>query len=146
MNVIERVRPLAQKAAEVGGAELWDVEFLREGPHWVLRVVIDRPEGVDMDLCERVSRVLDPLLDEADPIPQSYMLEVSSAGVERVLRDERDYERYLGQYVEVRLFAPVNGSKEHLGYLKAFDIDTLTLDGICFPRAGIAQVRLRLEM
>lgn len=147
MNVIERVRPLAQKAAEDSGAELWDVEFLREGPHWVLRVTIDRSEGgVDLDMCERVSRALDPLLDEADPIPQSYMLEVSSAGVERILRNERDYERYLGQYAEVRLFKPIDGSKEHLGHLRAFDADTLTLDDRVFPRGSIAQVRLRLKM
>ncbi|MDR1735541.1 MAG: ribosome maturation factor RimP [Oscillospiraceae bacterium] len=145
MTVAEKVRPLAQKAAEAGGAELWDVEFLREGPQWVLRVTIDSPGGVDTDMCERVSRALDPMLDKADPIPQSYTLEVSSAGVERVLRDGRDYQRYLGEYAEVKLFNAVGGAKEHLGHLTAFDDETLTLDEKVFLRADIAHVRLRIK-
>ena len=151
MTVAEKVRPLAEAAAKHCEAELWDLEFAREGPSWVLRVTIDRPGGVDMDLCEAVSRALDPMLDEADPVPQSYTLEVSSAGAERVLRGEEDYQRFLGSYAEVRLYAPQNGSREHLGHLTAFDAETLTLGGAdgknpqTFPRAGIAQVRLRLK-
>lgn len=149
MTVTEKVRPLAERAAQDAGVELWDIEFAREGPSWVLRVTIDSPGGVDMDMCEAVSRLLDPILDEADPIQQSYTLEVSSAGVERVLRDERDYQRYLGSYAEVKLYAPRNGSREHLGCLAAFDTETLTLDesgkSKIFRRAEIAQVRLRLK-
>ena len=147
MTTLDKVRPLAQAAAEQNCVELWDVEFLREGPSWVLRVTIDHPEGIDMDHCEAVSRALDPMLDEADPISQSYMLEVSSAGVERYLRDERDYERFLGEYAEVRLFAAQDGAKEHLGYLTAFDEETLTLDeGHVFSRKNISAVRLRLKL
>ena len=153
MSVLETVRPLAEQAAAQAGAELWDIEFAREGPGWVLRVTIDRPGGVDMDLCEAVSRALDPLLDKADPIQQSYTLEVSSAGVERVLRNEDDFRRFLGQYAEVRLFAPRDGSREHLGHLTAFDAETLTLtddpegseNPRVFPRAEVAQARLRLK-
>ena len=151
MSVIEKVRPLAAAAAERCGAGLWDLEFAREGPSWVLRVTIDSPGGVDMDMCEAVSRALDPMLDKADPIPQSYTLEVSSAGAERVLRGEEDYRRFAGSYAEVRLYAPKDGSREHFGHLAAFDAETLTLDDTAgknpqtFERAGIAQVRLRLK-
>jgi len=145
--VLDKVRPLALRAAEQNDVELWDVEFAREGAGWILRVTIDRPDGIDMDACEAVSRTLDPLLDKSDPIPQSYTLEVSSAGVERVLRNESDYQRYLGEYVEVRLFAAQNGQKEFFGHLYSFDDETLSLsEGQTFQRKNISQIRLRLKI
>ena len=139
--------PIAEKAAKQLDAELWGVEFLREGGDWVLRISIDKPNGVvDMDLCEAFSKTVDPMLDEADPVPHAYTLEVSSAGAERVLRNDADLERFLGSYIEIRLYSPIDKQKELLGDLTAFNAEALTLDGkMQIPRKNIAQTRLRIK-
>ena len=105
-KVTERVQALAEPVAAEYGCELWDVEYVREAGAWYLRLYIDKPGGVSIDDCEAVSRALDPVLDEADPIPTSYIFEVSSAGAERVLKRPGDFERFLGEQVEVRHYQP----------------------------------------
>ena len=147
-KVTETVTALAAPIAAELGLELWDVEYIREAGQWFLRVYIDKDGGVSINDCEALSRALDPVLDEADPIPDSYVFEVSSAGAERELKRPGDFERFMGSGAEVRLYQPVNGSKSFVGTLSGYrDGDvTLTIAGkeTTFKKAQIAQVRLRV--
>jgi ribosome maturation factor RimP len=118
-KVTELVAGLAQPVAERLGCEVWDVEFVREGGQWYLRVYIDRPEGVDISLCEDFSREMDKILDEADPVEQSYIFEVSSPGIDRVLKRPSDFMRFIGYKVDVKLYRAQDGKKVHTGTLKS---------------------------
>ena len=100
-KIAQKVYELAQPVAQRQGLEIWDVEYLREAGQWFLRVYIDKENGVGIDDCEKFSRELDPILDEADPISESYVFEVSSAGAERELKRTSDFERFIGSKVEV---------------------------------------------
>ena len=91
------------------GYTLWDVEYVKEGSEWYLRVTIDSPSGITIDDCERVHRAIDPVIDEHDPIENAYHLEVSSPGIERVLRTDAHLAAFAGEEVEVRLYAAVDG-------------------------------------
>ncbi len=149
-KITETVAALAGPVAEARGCELWDVEFVREAGEWFLRVYIDKEGGVSIDDCEAVSRALDPMLDEADPIEQSYNFEVSSAGLERALRRPGDFEKFMGSFVAVRLYKAENGVKERLGYLRGYSDGAVTLetkDGgtVTFEKKQVASVHLRLE-
>lgn len=94
-KITEKVEALAKPVVEEAGCELWDVEYVREAGSWYLRVFIDKEGGVSIEDCERISRKLDPILDENDPIPDSYVFEVGSAGAERELKRPSDFERYM---------------------------------------------------
>lgn len=107
----ESAAAFARPIAEKHDFELVDTEFVKEGANWYLRVYIDKPGGVTLDDCQAVSEELSEKLDETDPIKQSYYLEVSSPGLERPLKTERDFEKYRGETVELKLFQPVNGKK-----------------------------------
>ena len=128
-NIAERVRELLFDAVIAEGCYLWDVDYVREGADWILRLLIDSNEGVTLDDCERVSRAVDPLLDEADPIEGSYSLEVTSPGVERQLVRPEHFEACLGEAVEVRLYAPLEGqnTKTLTGTLAAYADGRVTL-------------------
>lgn len=119
-QIIQTVWDLAQPLADELGLVLWDVLFLKEGATWSLRIVIDREGGVDMDACEAMSRAIDPLLDEADPIDQSYTLEVWSAGLDRDLVRDFHFTSSLGGKVTIGLFTPLNGEKEPVMTLKEY--------------------------
>ena len=116
-GIAETVRQLCEPVAEELGLWIWDVEFLKEGARKVLRITIDSEEGVNIDDCEKMHRAIDPLLDEADPIEEQYYLEVSSPGLERELKNEDHIYACEGWDVEVRLYAPLNGSKIFRGVL-----------------------------
>lgn len=105
-NIASTVRELLTPTAEAMGYTLWDVEFVREGAKRVLRLTIDKPEGINIDDCEAYHRAVDPLLDEADPIDSAYYLEVSSPGIERELKTDSHFAACAGEEVEIRLFAP----------------------------------------
>lgn len=120
-NTAARVTELIAPTAREMGYILWDVEFVKEGARRILRVTLDKDEGINIDDCERFHRAIDPILDEADPIEVSYYLEVSSPGIERELRTEEHILACVGQKVDVRFFAPVNGSKSLIGTLRGFD-------------------------
>ncbi len=120
-GIAQVVRELIAPVAEELGLILWDVEFLKEGARRVLRVTVDSDEGVTIDDCERMHRAIDPLLDEADPIDTSYDLEVSSPGIERELRTDAHIDLFVGEPVELRFFAPVNGQKSMRGVLAGRD-------------------------
>ncbi len=146
-KIAETVRALAQPVAEAQQCEIWDVEYVREAGTRFLRVYLDKPEGgVTIQDCEDFSRALDPILDEADPIPESYVFEVSSAGAERVLRRPGDFARFLGSEVEVKLYRPCDGRKAFVGTLERYnDGDvTVAVDGETrtFEKSAVAQVRL----
>ncbi len=131
-------------------AELVEVEWQKEAGQWVLRIYIDRQSAtVDHDLCEKVSRALSDILDETDPIEQSYVLEVSSPGIERPLKKPADYSRFAGEEVLIKLFAPVSGKKEYQGTLLGINGDSVTVrtgDGeILFSLSQIAKAHLVVE-
>jgi len=111
------VREIAEPIAEEYQVELVDVEYVKEGAAWYLRAYIDKEGGVTIDDCEHVSRKLDKELDRIDIIKQSYILEVSSPGLDRPLKSERDFKRYAGETVEVKLYKPVDGQKLFKGEL-----------------------------
>ena len=127
MNTAQRVEQLLKGTVEELGYELCDVEFLKEYGDWVLTLFIDKPDGVTIDDCERVSRTVDPILDEADPIEQQYYLSVSSLGLDRPLKKDTDFQRSIGKRIEIKLFAPKDGKKEFVGELLRFDETTVVI-------------------
>ncbi len=149
MNKIEKiVYDLALPVVADAGLELWDVEYVTEAGQRYLRVFLDGPDGVDLDDCERVSRALDPILDEADPVPDSYIFEVGSAGCERQLKRPSDFERFIGSAVEVSLYSAADGAKRWIGTLISYDDGGVTIDAgerRTFTKQQIAGVRLHAE-
>ena len=149
MKIAEQVWQFAEPLVQAQGCSLWDVEYVREGGEWFLRLYIDKDGGVDIDDCEAVSRAVDPVLDEKDPIPESYRFEVCSAGLERVLKRPSDFERFLGEPILVKLYRPRDGRKEFPGVLKGYRDGDVTLSAggqeITFEKAEVALVRLRVE-
>lgn len=148
-KVTDAAAALAQPIAEANGCVLWDVEYVKEAGSWYLRVYIDREGGVDIDACEAVSRALSDALDEADPIPNAYILEVSSAGIDRALKKPEHFAAFLGSQVDVKLYRSTGGGKEHTGALAAFEEDgAVTIETpqgrLRFPKADVAQVRLHV--
>ena len=159
----ELLAPIVEKL----GIEIYDVEYVKEGSDYYLRAYIDKPEGVNINDCEAVSRAFSDALDEADPIPDAYILEVSSPGLGRTLKKDRHLEKSIGLEVEVKLFKAVDAKdkrKEFSGILEAFDADTITIreggadevpeDGteeapagtlLTFERSNVALIRLALD-
>lgn len=127
MKITETVDQAVRATVEALGFELDEVEYQKEQGNWVLTLYIDAPEGVTLDDCERVSHAVDPILDEADPIPDAYYLSVSSIGLDRPLKKDRDFARNIGNKLDVKLYAPVNKKKEFLGTLVSFDADSFTI-------------------
>lgn len=125
--------------------ELVDVEYVKEHD-WYLRVYIDKEGGIDIEDCQALSEKLEEVLDKGDVVPDSYILEVSSPGIDRVLRKPRDFTREQGKKVDVTLYAPREGKKLVVGELTGFDGDAIKLDGETkIPLADIAQVRLHID-
>lgn len=149
MKVTELVADFAKPIVEAQGCELWDVEYVREGGEYYLRLYLDKEGGVDIDDCEAVSRAVDPILDEKDPIPGPYHFEVCSAGLERPLKRPSDFERFLGSPVTVKLYRPRNGQKEFPCVLRGFEDGRITVEAgketITFEKSEVALVRLRVE-
>ena len=132
------------------GFELYDVEYVKEGSTNYLRAYIDKEGGITVDDCETISRILSDWLDRNDFIEESYILEVSSPGLGRPLKKEKDFARSLGDEVELRLYRPRNRQKDFAGILKAYDRDTVTIEteegtDEVFARADIALIRLALD-
>lgn len=110
-KISDKVEALARPVVEEEGCKLWSVEYIKEAGTWYLRIFIDKDGGVGIADCEAISRRLDPILDEADPIPESYVFEVGSAGAERELKRPSDFEQFIGSDVEVKLYQPYEGRK-----------------------------------
>lgn len=146
-NIASAVAEILRPTVENEGCELWDVEYVKEGSRQILRITIDSENGIDINDCERVHRAIDPILDEADPIPVQYYLEVSSPGLERELRTQEHLTKCIGQKVVAKLYAPINGSKEITDVLTAYspETDTVTLGQIEFARNKIGKIHLYCE-
>ena len=149
MKVTELVAQFAAPIVESFGCSLWDVEYVREGADRYLRVFIDKEGGIDIDDCEKIHRALDPVLDEKDPIAESYYFEVCSAGLERALKRPGDFERFMGSPVLIKLYRPRNGLKEIPGILRGYEDGRITLEAgketITFEKSEVALARLRVE-
>lgn len=145
-KITEIVEALAKPIVEEEGCELWSVEYVKEAGSWYLRVFIDKEGGVDILDCERISRRLDPILDEEDPIPGSYVFEVGSAGAERELKRPSDFEKFIGSEVEAKLYQPYQGRKSIVGKLEEYNDGDVTVSGVQLKKAQIAQVKLHVSI
>jgi ribosome maturation factor RimP len=149
-NVQDFVYSLAEPIVTENGMELVDIEFTKEGGNWYLRIYIDKDEGVDLDDCQKISTLLSDLLDQEDPIEQAYFLEVSSPGLDRPLKREKDFRKYEGHLVNVKTYSLVEGRKKWQGRLGPYQQDVLVLNldqdqQIQIPWETIAQVKLSWE-
>ncbi len=144
-----RTETLLQPIAAAQGVEIYDVEYVKEGSEYYLRAYIDKAEGVNIQDCENVSRALSDALDKEDFIPDAYILEVSSPGLGRTLKKDRHLAGSIGEEVEIKLYKPLDGTKEYAGVLKSFDQGSVVItegatDRI-FARTDIAVIRLALD-
>ena len=148
-KITDKVTELAKPVVEEEGCSLWDVEYVREAGSLFLRIFIDKDGGVGIDDCERISRRLDPILDEADPIPDSYVFEVGSAGAERELKRPGDFEQFMGADVLLKTYKLRDGRKEFSGVLTGYDDGAVSLtvgsETLRFEKPEIALVRLRCD-
>ncbi|WP_127848085.1 ribosome maturation factor RimP [Lacticaseibacillus hulanensis] len=154
-TVVDNVKTIVEPILEEHNFYLADIEFVKEGSGWYLRVYIDKPGGITLNDCVVVNDELSEALDnvDPDPIPQAYYLEVSSPGAERPLKTEADMERAVGEYIHISLFQKQDGNKVFEGTLLELNDDTLTLDvkvksrkkQISFERKNIANARLAIE-
>lgn len=151
-GIVDRVRTLAEPIAAHAGMELVDVEFLRQGGRWVLRIFLDKPGGISLDDCQAISRQVEKLLDVEDFIEPAYVLEVSSPGIERPLRTPAHFERFAGRMVEVKTFAPIGEPprKNYRGRLLGIDRDqvvSVEIDGVThrIPLDQVAKANLAFD-
>ena len=146
----QRAEALLTPIVEEQGFELVDVEYVKEAGTWYLRAYIDKPGGITVDDCEVVSRQFSDILDEKDYIEDAYIFEVSSPGLGRPLKKEKDFKRSMGEEVEIRTYRAIDRQKEFTGILKAYDNDTVTIayeddTEQVFNKSDIALIRLALD-
>ena len=145
-KIEEKVEELIKYKIENIGYSLYDVEYAKEGPNYYLRIYIDSPKGIDLNDCEKVSNEINDVLDEANYIKEQYYLEVSSPGIERILRKDNHLEQNIGNQIEVKLFKKdEKGNKSYIGELKAFDANMViieTTEEIKIERKNIAQIKI----
>ena len=148
-SIEDRVETLITNKINELGYELYDIEYAKEGKEYYLRVFIDKPEGIDLNDCEKVSDGINELLDKADYIKAQYFLEVSSPGIERILRKDKHFKDNIGSIVEVKLFKSINKDKSVVGNIKEFNEKCITLENengeIQIERKNIAQVKTVYE-
>lgn len=146
-NIEEKVEKLLQAKINELGYELYDVEYAKEGKNYFLRIFIDKEDGIDLNDCEKVNDGIMELLDEADYIKEQYFLEVSSPGIERIIRKEKHFDSAMGEAIEVKLFKPINKEKDLEGILTGYDEETITMtyenDEIAIQRSNIAQIKTK---
>lgn len=148
-SIEDRVEDLIAKKINDLGYELYDVEYAKEGKDYYLRVFIDKADGIDLNDCEKVSDGINELLDEADYIKEQYFLEVSSPGIERILRKDKHLDANIGNKIELKLFKPINKEKSIIGTLKEYDKDFITVemenDELVVERKNISQIKTVYE-
>ncbi|MGN1043787.1 MAG: ribosome maturation factor RimP [Acutalibacteraceae bacterium] len=146
-QIAEIVRRISYPIAQNLGLELWDIKFVKEGPNRYLRVFIDKPEGVTLEDCENMSRALDAPLDELDPIPVSYCLEVCSPGIERELSTDSHLKKFIGSEINIKLIRPNSNNEKFLtGKLKNFDKDNIYIEipeEFAISRKSISHINLK---
>jgi ribosome maturation factor RimP len=150
-KIEDAIWTMAEPLVLENGMELIDVEYVKEGAEWYLRLFLDKEgdEGIDLDDCELISRKFSDILEEKDPITQAYQLEVSSPGIERPLKRTKDFQRFQGEKVQVKTFSEVEGKKQFIGILQETTEETVTLDvdgtSIAIPRKQIGKANLVWE-
>ncbi|MBQ3932392.1 MAG: ribosome maturation factor RimP [Lachnospiraceae bacterium] len=148
-DYVTRTEALVTPFIQENNFELVDTEFVKEGGNYYLRVYIDKPGGINIDDCELISRALSDKLDEEDYIEEAYILEVSSPGLGRPLKKEKDYQRALGEEIEIKLYKAMDKVKEFQGILKSYDDETVTIEengnDITFEKKNIAIIRLAID-
>lgn len=153
-KITDQVEQIAQPIIDELNLELVDVEFVKEGRSWFLRVYVDNPQApIDIEQCALVSERLSEILDDLDPIEQNYFLEVSSPGAERPLKKEKDYADAIGKFIYIKTYEPIEDSKEFEGYLKSYNDDEVEIEikiktrrkAIVIPRQKIAVIRLAID-
>ena len=127
-SIEERVEELVKKTIEDLDYELYDVQYAKEGKHYFLRIFIDNEKGTDLNDCEKVNDAINELLDQADCIKEQYFLEVSSPGIERILRKNKHLEKSIEKEVEIKLFKPIDGKKEYVGILKKYNEENIEIE------------------
>ncbi len=142
-----KTEQLIQPLIDANNFELVDVEFVKEGSDWYLRVYIDKDGGITVDDCELISRAFNEILDREDYISEQYIFEVSSQGLMRPLKKEKDYKRSVGKLIDIKLYKPVDKCKEFTGVLDSYDKDTVTIKmdddtQKTFDRSNLAMIRL----
>jgi len=146
-SIEEKVESLIKTKIEQNGYSLYDVQYAKEGKNYFLRIFIDKPEGIDLNDCEKVNDLINPLLDEVDYIKEQYFLEVSSPGIERVLRKDEHLKENIGNEIEIKLFKPENGKKEFEGTLNSFDKENIKIniqnEEITIERKNISNMKLK---
>ena len=145
-NIEEKVENLLEPIIEKIGYELYDVEYAKEGKNYFLRIFIDNKKGIDLNDCEKVNDAITEILDQEDYIKEQYFLEVSSPGIERILRKDKHLEQNIGEQINIKLFKKdENGSKEYIGNLKQFDEQNIIVNQeekeIKIERKNIAQIK-----
>ena len=144
-----KTEELLQPLVDTHGFELVDVEYVKEAGNWYLRAYIDKPGGITVNDCEDVSRAFSDILDEQDFIEDSYIMEISSPGLDRPLKKEKDFKRSLGKLVEIRTYRPIEKQKEFCGILNAYDSNSVTIDEDgterVFDKKDTALIRLAIE-
>ena len=145
-KIEDKVEELIKEKIENIGYNLYDVEYAKEGPNYYLRIYIDKENGIDLNDCEKVSNEINGILDEADYIKEQYFLEVSSPGIERILRKDKHLKQNIGSKVEAKLYKKdSNGNKNYVGELMEFDNDTITISNYKIDRKNIAQLKTIFE-
>jgi ribosome maturation factor RimP len=146
-STVEKVWEIAKPVADSLGLKLWDIRFLKEGASWFLRIYIDRDGGVSIEDCENMSRGIDKPLDDADPIEQSYCLEVSSPGVERELTRDEHFRLCMGQKIKLRTIRPYDNKRDFFGVLEGYDAGNVTIrlndgTGLCVNKKETSFIKL----
>lgn len=148
-SIEERVEKLLQNTIEKLGYELYDVEYAKEGKNYFLRIFIDKPEGIDLNDCEKVNDGIMDILDDADYIKEQYFLEISSPGIERVIRKDKHLDSAIGEEIEINLFKPMDKNKVLDGVLTGYDSSNITImfenNEISIPRKNISLIKTKYD-
>jgi len=149
-EILEKVEPVVENELATRGIEVVDVQYKNQRGRWVLQVFIDTPSGVDLDTCQTASEIVGRALDREDIIPSSYVLEVSSPGLDRVLKKDKDFERFKGRRIKLKTYQAINGRKNFQGTLLGLENGQIRIDlegsVLGIPRELVVQVRLVAEI
>jgi ribosome maturation factor RimP len=144
-GIVSTLYPVVEETAKGLGYTIWDLEYVKEGSDWYLRITIDSENGIDIEDCEKMSRAIDPVLDEVNVIEDAYHLEVSSPGVERDIKTDYHMDTCKGEKIQIKLYAPINGAKSYIGVLNGYDEESVFVDDIKIPRKSIAKMNVYFE-
>ncbi len=144
-GIVSTLYPVVEQTASELGYSIWDLEYVKEGSEWYLRITIDSENGIDIEDCEKMSRAIDPVLDEVNVIEDAYHLEVSSPGIERDIKTDYHMDVCKGEKIQIKLYAPVNGAKTYIGVLNGYDEENILVDDIKIPRKSIAKMNVYFE-